>query len=76
MTFDKDALERLQNSRDFYLFAETLYRARESAIAEMHARPTESLQYLAGRICQADDILNQVNYLKMRDRWVETLRGT
>lgn len=76
MIFDKDALERLHNSRDFYLFIETFYLAREAAIAELQGKPTEYVQFLAGRICQLDDILNQVKYLKMRDRWVETLRGT
>lgn len=69
MNFDAQALDRLHNNKDFLGFMESVKAAREQAILEMHNRKTEELQYLAGRICQADDILNLARYEALKERW-------
>lgn len=69
MNFDAQALDRLHNNKDFLEFLDSVKAAREQAIMELHNRKTEELQYLAGRICQIDDVLALARYDAMKERW-------
>ena len=69
MNFDDKVLDRLHNSKDFLFFIEQIKLAREAAIMELHSRKTEELQYLAGRICQADDVLDMAKYDALKAKW-------
>jgi len=75
MNFDAQALDRLGNNKDFVAFLDTIKAAREQAIAEMHNRKVEELQYLAGRIVQCDDILQGIRYDALKERWTR-IAGT
>jgi len=63
------SLEILQNNEYFVEFLTSLHNVREGWIAQLHDRPTETLQQLAGRICVIDDILEQANYKAVKERW-------
>jgi len=67
------SLEILQNNEHFLEFLNGLHEARENWIAQLHDRPTETLQQIAGRIVVLDDILEQANYKAVKERW-EALR--
>lgn len=63
------SLEILQNNEHFLEFLNALHAQREGWIAQLHDRPTETLQQLAGRILVLDDILEQANYKTVKERW-------
>ena len=63
------SLEILQNNEHFLEFLNSLHAQREGWIAQLHDRPTEALQQVAGRICVLDDILEAANYKAVKERW-------
>ena len=53
----QEQVERLSHIDDFVDFLTELYESRESSIQQLHERPTETVQQLAGRILALDEAL-------------------
>lgn len=66
--FDDKKREALSHSDHFKDFLEEVFQRRESAIQQLHDRPTDSVQQLAGRILEADDILRMGGWEEIQKR--------
>ena len=63
-----DQLDRLSNVEDFVKFLDELYEVRESLIQQLHDRPEGSVQQIAGRILQLDDVLTMGGWRELEKR--------
>jgi hypothetical protein len=66
---ESKSLERLHNNEDFLVFMTEVENQREGWIAQLHDRPTETLQQISGRICALDDILNAAQHKSLKAKW-------
>jgi len=58
----QEQIDRLSHIDDFIAFLEEVRAVREGSIQQLHDRPVDSVQQLAGRILQCDDILKMGGY--------------
>lgn len=65
---DAKQLERLSHIEDFVAFLKDIKETRESLIQQLHDRPTDAVQQLAGRILQCDDILASGGWREIENR--------
>lgn len=65
---DEKKIESLGHNPNFIEFLEEIYAVRESAIQQLHDRPSDSVQQIAGRILQCDDILTMGGWDEIEKR--------
>jgi len=69
--FEAKHKDALAHHPAFYSFLGEVYELRESAIQQLHDRSSESVQQIAGRILQCDDILKMGGWDEMKGRKAE-----
>jgi hypothetical protein len=62
-------VERLHNSKDFYLFLKEVHEGREFWVRQLHDIPTERLQQISGRILALDEVLDVGQYKVAQEKW-------
>jgi len=65
---DEKQIERLSHIDDFKAFLQEVRDRRESAIQQLHDSPDCSVQQIAGRILEADDILKMGGWDEIEKR--------
>ena len=70
---NEDDINALSNHETFARFIQSVEYAREQAIQDLHGSGVDGVQQISGRICAYDDILNMVNWDKLRVRHREAL---
>ena len=66
--FDDKQRDALSHNDAFIAFLREVHELRETAIQQLHDRPVDSVQQLAGRILQCDDILSLGGWSAIENR--------
>ena len=69
----QDDIKALQQYDFFARFIKLIHQFREECIEEMHKAPSDELQQLSGRIISYDQILQMVDFDKLRQYHQESL---
>ena len=69
----EDDIKALQQDDFFARFIYLIHQFREECIEEMHKAPSEQIQQLSGRIISYDQILQMVDFDKIRKYHQESL---
>ena len=66
--FDDKQRDALSHNDAFIAFLREVHELRETAIQQLNDRPVDSVQQLAGRILQCDDILSLGGWSAIENR--------
>jgi hypothetical protein len=69
----QDDIKALQQYDFFARFVDLIHQFREECIEDMHKASTEEVQQLSGRIISYDQILQMVDFDKVRDMHKQSL---
>jgi len=69
----QDDIKTLQQYDFFARFVDLIHQFREECIEEMHKASSEQIQQLSGRIISYDQILQMVDFDKIKKTHADTL---
>ena len=69
----QDDIKALQQYDFFARFVDLIHQFREECIEDMHKASTEEVQQLSGRIISYDQILQMVDFDKVREMHKQSL---